>query len=178
MGDVVHVKPGYARNFLLPQRKAVRATAENRKRFESERVQLEAVNLERRSEAQHVATKLHGISIVLIRQAGESGQLYGSVSARDVADAVTADGFTIGRQQVRMQAPIKTLGLHTVLIALHPEVVVSITANVARSPDEAALQARTGGAVTRSDEELEIADEELHSATDEARSNAAVAPGS
>jgi large subunit ribosomal protein L9 len=149
MGDVVRVKPGYARNYLLPQKKAVRATEENRKRFEETRAQLEATNLQRRSEAETVAAKLDGLVITLIRQAGEAGQLYGSVTARDVADAITAAGFTVGRQQIRLHQPIKALGLHTVKVGLHPEVVVSVVVNVARTPDEAEVQARTGTAVAR-----------------------------
>lgn len=149
MGDVVRVKPGYARNYLLPGNKAVRATEENRKRFEETRAQLEASNLQRRSEAETVAAKLDGLSVVLIRQAGEAGQLYGSVTGRDVADAVTAAGFTVDRQQIRLHQPIKTLGLHTVKVGLHPEVVVEVVVNVARTQDEADVQARTGSAVAR-----------------------------
>lgn len=149
MGDVVRVRPGYARNYLLPQKKAVRATEENRKRYEEQRSQLEANNLERRGEAEAVAGRLQGLAIVLIRQAGEAGQLYGSVTARDISDAVTEAGFTVGKQQIRLNQPIKTLGLHQVAVGLHPEVIVNITANVARSPEEADTQARTGAAVTR-----------------------------
>ena len=149
MGDVVRVKPGYARNYLLPRNKAVRATEENRKRFEETRAQLEASNLQRRSEAETVAAKLDGLSVVLIRQAGEAGQLYGSVTGRDVADAITAAGFTVDRQQIRLHQPIKALGLHTVKVGLHPEVVVSVVVNVARTQDEADVQARTGTAVAR-----------------------------
>ncbi len=157
MGDVVRVKPGYARNYLLPQNKAVRATEENRKRFEEQRTQLEATNLQRRTEAEAVAAKLDGLSVVLIRQAGEAGQLYGSVTARDIADAVTAAGFTVDRQQVRLNQPIKALGLHNVKLGLHPEVVVSVVVNVARTQQEAEVQARTGSAVTRTG--LEARDE-------------------
>jgi large subunit ribosomal protein L9 len=160
MGDVVQVKPGYARNYLLPQKKAVRLTDDNRKRFEAQRAQLEATNLERRSEAQAVGAKLDGLAVVLIRQAGESGQLYGSVSARDIADAVTAGGFTIGRQQVRLQQPIKTLGLHKLGVSLHPEVVVQVIVNVARTPDEAETQARTGTAIARTGAERREEDEQ------------------
>jgi large subunit ribosomal protein L9 len=149
MGDVVRVKPGYARNYLLPQNKAVRATEENRKRFEETRAQLEASNLQRRSEAETVAAKLDGLHVVLIRQAGEAGQLYGSVTARDIADAITAAGFTVDRQQIRLNQPIKALGLHKVKVGLHPEVVVSVVVNVARTQDEADVQARTGTAVAR-----------------------------
>lgn len=152
MGEVVHVKPGFARNYLLPQGKAVRATDENRKQFDQRRAQLEASNLQRRSEAEAVAAKMAGLSVTLIRQAGESGQLYGSVSARDVADAVSDAGFSIGKQQVRLNAPIKTLGIHPVGITLHPEVIVTINANVARSRDEAEQQARTGSAFVRTEE--------------------------
>lgn len=173
MGDVVRVRPGYARNYLLPQKKAVRATDGNRKRFEEERAQLEVTNLQRKAEAEAVATKLDGLVVVLIRQAGEAGQLYGSVSARDVAEAVTADGFTVTRQQIRLGQPIKTLGLHKVAVGLHPEVAVSITVNVARTPDEAETQARTGAAVARTgaerwEEEAELeAELEVAAATTE-----------
>lgn len=155
MGEVVNVKTGYARNFLLPQNKAVRATDDNRKRFEERRAQLEATNLERKAEAEEVADPLKGLMVVLIRQAGESGQLYGSVNARDIAEAVTNAGATIRRQQVWLSAPIKTLGIHAVSVNLHPEVTIEVTVNVARSHDEAEIQARTGRAVGRSDEEDE-----------------------
>ena len=140
MGDVVTVRPGYARNFLFPRKKALRATKQNIEHFETQRQQLEAANLQRRDEAKSVADKLDGLVVVVIRQAGESGQLYGSVSARDIAEGVTAAGFTIDRGQVRMDRAIKALGLHPLRIALHPEVEVRITANVALSEDEAALQ--------------------------------------
>src|SRR5262245_24983087 len=142
MGDVVRVRDGYARNFLLPQGKALRATKDNAKRFEAERAQLEARNLERKGEAAAVAAKLDGQSFIVVRQAGETGQLYGSVTARDLADSLTAGGFTVGRSQVVLHQPIKTIGLHTVAIALHPEVESKITVNVARSEDEAERQAR------------------------------------
>jgi large subunit ribosomal protein L9 len=142
MGQLVKVKPGYARNYLLPQKKALRATKENLTYFESRRAQLEASNLQRRGEATEVAAKLEGLSVVIVRQAGESGQLYGSVSARDIATAVTEAGFTIERRQVVLERPIKTLGMHPLRIALHPEVAVTITANVAQSAEEAAMQAR------------------------------------
>ncbi len=172
MGEVVRVKPGYARNYLLPRNKAVRATEENRKRFEATRAQLEASNLQRRSEAETVAAKLDGLSVVLIRQAGEAGQLYGSVTGRDVADAITAAGFTVDRQQIRLHQPIKALGLHTVKVGLHPEVVVSVVVNVARTQDEADVQARTGSAVARTAaerrEELDRALEEKAEAMFEA----------
>lgn len=149
MGEVVRVKPGYARNYLLPRNKAVRATEQNRKRFEEQRVQLEATNLQRRTEAEGIAAKLDGLSVVLIRQAGEAGQLYGSVTARDIADAITAAGFTLDRQQIRLNQPIKTLGLHNVKVGLHPEVIVAVVVNVARTQEQADVQARTGTAVTR-----------------------------
>lgn len=162
MGEVVRVKPGYARNYLLPQNKAVRATEENRKRFEEQRTQLEANNLERRTEAQAIAAKLDGLSVVLIRQAGEGGQLYGSVTARDIADAITAAGFTLDRQQIRLNQPIKSLGLHKVKVGLHPEVVVVVVVNVARTQEQADVQTRTGAAVTRTGaESREEADQVL-----------------
>jgi large subunit ribosomal protein L9 len=142
MGDVVRVRDGYARNFLLPQGKALRATKDNAKRFENERAQLEARNLDRKNEAAAVAEKLDGQSFIVVRQAGETGQLYGSVNARDVAEILTAGGFTVGRPQVVLNQPIKTIGLHTVAIALHPEVECNVSINVARSEDEAARQAR------------------------------------
>jgi large subunit ribosomal protein L9 len=142
MGDVVTVKDGYARNFLLPQKKALRATEENIKRFESNRAQLEARNLELKKEAEAVAAKLDGQSFIAIRQAGDTGQLYGSVTARDIVEIVTAGGFSIDRRQVVLDKPIKTLGLHTTRIALHPEVIVGVTLNVARTEDEAERQAR------------------------------------
>ena len=142
MGQLVKVKPGFARNYLLPQKKALRATKENLAYFESQRAQLEANNLHRKSEATEVAGKLEGLSVVVVRQAGESGQLYGSVSARDIADAVTEAGFTIEKGQVVLERPIKSLGLHSVRISLHPEVSVAITANVARSAEEADMQAK------------------------------------
>jgi large subunit ribosomal protein L9 len=153
MGDVVNVKPGYARNYLLPQKKAVRATEDSRKRFDEQRAQLEATNLERRSEAEKVAVKLDGLSVVLIRQAGEGGQLYGSVNARDIAEAVSEAGITIRRQQVWLSQPIKALGLHPISVNLHPEVTVRVTINVARSPAEAETQAQTGRAIARADED-------------------------
>ena len=148
MGDVVKVKPGFARNYLLPQKKALRATKENMAFFETQRTQLEADNLERRSEAEAVAEKLDGMSVTLIRQAGDSGQLYGSVTARDVAQSVTENGVTVDRRQVVLDKVIKVLGLHPIKVRLHPEVVVTVTANVARSEEEAELQASTGHVVS------------------------------
>ncbi|MDX1712018.1 MAG: 50S ribosomal protein L9, partial [Rhodovibrionaceae bacterium] len=148
MGDVVTVKPGFARNYLLPQRKALRATKENIDYFEGQRAQLEAQNLKRKQEAESVAKKVDGMSVTLIRQAGESGQLYGSVSARDIADAVSEAGATVERGQVELDRAIKVLGLHPVTLRLHPEVTVTVTANVARSQGEAESQERAGRVVT------------------------------
>jgi large subunit ribosomal protein L9 len=142
MGQLVKVKPGFARNYLLPQKKALRATKENLVYFESQRAQLEANNLHRRSEATEVGGKIEGLSVVIVRQAGESGQLYGSVSVRDIAEAVSEAGFTIEKRQVVLERSIKSLGLHPVRIVLHPEVSVGITANVARSAEEADMQAK------------------------------------
>ena len=147
MGDVVNVKPGFARNFLLPRGKALRANEANRAHFEVQRVQLEAVNLEQRSEAQAIADKMTNVNVILVRQAGDTGQLYGSVSARDISDALTEIGYTISRNQVRQASPIKNLGLHLVSILLHPEVMIEVTANVARSVEEAAIQSQTGMAM-------------------------------
>ena len=155
MGETVRVRPGYARNYLLPQRKAMRATKENLAYFERQRAHLEAMNLQRRSEAEKVAGKLDGVSVVIVRQAGEAGQLYGSVTARDVADALYAEGFTVGRSQITIDRPIKTLGLLPLRVVLHPEVSVTVTVNVARSQDEAVLQAERGGMVTAEALELE-----------------------
>ena len=152
IGDVVKVRPGYARNFLLPMRKALRATEANKAKFESQRAQIEAMNLEKRSEAEKVKDKVDGIKVVLIRQAGETGQLFGSVNARDLAEAVTAAGFTIDRRQVILDRPIKTLGLHPIRVALHPEVIVAVTANVAKSTEEAEAQEKAGGYVARAEE--------------------------
>jgi large subunit ribosomal protein L9 len=153
IGDVVSVKPGFARNFLLPQKKALRATDENKKRFEAQRAQIEANNLKLKEEAQKVSTKVDGLKIVIIRQASETGILFGSVSTRDIAEGVTAAGFTVERRQVVLDKPIKTLGLHPVRVALHPEVVVTVTANVAKSEDEAAIQEKAGGFVAKTDED-------------------------
>jgi large subunit ribosomal protein L9 len=142
MGETVKVKDGFARNFLLPRGKALRATEANRKKFEGQRQQLEARNLELKREANDVSTKLDGQSFIIIRQAGETGQLYGSVSSRDIAEAATAGGFTINRNQVALQQPIKTLGLHKTTILLHPEVASTVTINVARSQEQAERQAK------------------------------------
>ena len=142
MGDVVRVKDGYARNFLLPKGKALRATKENRTRFESMKTELETRNIAQRGEAEKVSTKLDGKSFVVVRQAAEGGQLYGSVSTRDIAALLKEGGFMVDRSQIELNAPIKIIGVHTVPVALHPEVASKITINVARSADEAARQAR------------------------------------
>lgn len=154
MGDIVSVKDGYARNFLFPRKKALRATDANKKQFEVQKAQLEAENLKKREEAQHVADRMGHTEVIILRQAGEMGQLYGSVNARDVADALNEAGVKISRNQVSLKNPIKTLGLFEVAVVLRPEVVVSVTANVARSADEAEIQRSTGGAiVTNLDED-------------------------
>ena len=142
MGETVTVRDGYARNFLLPKGKALRANEANKKKFEGQRAQLEARNLERKSEASTVAEQLDGKSFIIVRSAGETGQLYGSVSTRDIADLLTAEGFTVARNQIELNQPIKTIGLSNVAIALHPEVEVTVTLNIARSPEEAERQAK------------------------------------
>ncbi len=164
MGDVVTVKPGYARNYLLPQKKALRATKENIAFFESQRAEYEARNLEQKREAEGIREKLDGVRIVLIRQAGDSGQLYGSASARDIAQTLTEEGFRVDRRQVRLTSPIKLVGLHQVQIVLHPEVVATITVNVARSEDEASLQFERGTAIIGDYEEQMQAVAEAESA--------------
>ena len=141
MGDVVSVKPGYARNFLLPTKKAIRASKENLARFEAEKAQLEAQNLERRGEAEAVSEKLEGVTVVIIRSASDAGQLYGSVTTRDIAQAITDAGFTISRNQVLLEKPVKTLGIFDFRIKLHPEVFATISVNVAQSDEEAQAQA-------------------------------------
>lgn len=151
MGDVVRVKDGYARNFLLPEGKALRANDANRKKFESQRSQLEARNLERKSEAEQIATRLSGQSFVVVRQAGETGQLYGSVNSRDLAEAMETGGFSVARSQIALNTPIKAIGMHEVRIALHPEVDTIVIVNVARSEDEAARQARGEDVTTGAD---------------------------
>jgi len=156
MGDLVKVKPGYARNYLLPQKKALRANKTNLAHFEEQRAQLEAQNLRRKEEAERIAERIAGLSVIIIRQAGESGSLYGSVSTRDIADACTAGGLTINRAQVKLEHPIKMLGLTNVRVELHPEVSISVTVNVARSQEEAEKQAR-GEAVGLAAEEEEAA---------------------
>ncbi len=155
MGDVVKVRPGFARNFLLPQKKALRASEENKKAFEHQRADLEARNLERKKEAEAAAEKINGRSFVVIRQASDTGSLYGSVSTRDIADAATAEGLKIDRTQVRIDKPLKSLGLCTVRVALHPEVDASIEINVARSEDEAERQARGEDVLAQPGDEAE-----------------------
>jgi large subunit ribosomal protein L9 len=141
MGEVVSVKDGYARNYLLPQKKALRANDVNLKTYENQKAQLEATNLETKSEAEKMGEKLAGQQFVIIRSASDAGALYGSVTIRDAAEAATAEGFTVDRKQVALIAPIKELGLHDVKVILHPEVEVEIVLNVARSAEEAELQA-------------------------------------
>jgi len=147
MGDVVNVKTGYARNFLLPNNKALRATEENRSHFDTQRAQLEAENLTQRTEAEAIGKKMDGKTVILVRQAGDAGQLYGSVSARDIAIAITDLGFTVSRGQIILERPIKTIGIHGVRVVLHAEVSVSVNVNVARTQEEAEIQAETGSAV-------------------------------
>ena len=156
MGDVVNVKDGYARNYLLPQKKALRATKDNLAQFETQRSQLEANNLEQKKEAEAVSSKLEGKIFTAIRSAGDTGQLYGSVSTRDIADAITAGGFTVDRRQIVLERPIKTLGLHETKVQLHPEVLVKVTLNVARSDEEAEKQARGEDVTVIKDEAIEI----------------------
>jgi len=182
MGDLVTVKPGYARNFLLPQGKAMRANKANLERFEAEKAQREADNLQRRGEAETEAKKMSGLAISMVRAASEMGQLFGSVTSRDIAEGVTEAGFTIQRSQVVMDKSIKTLGLHDIRVTLHPEVAVTVVVNVARSLDEAETQLKTGVAVTGGvqdvdDEPDAIAEaiaavEEVKAAADEAAADA------
>ena len=161
IGDVVKVKDGFARNYLLPKKKALRATKQNRDYFETQRAQLEARNLERKSEAQAISGKLEGKTFVLLRQAGDRGQLYGSVSPRDIADIVTSGGFSISRSQVPLDKAIKTIGLFPTSIVLHPEVRVTVTINVARTEDEAERQSRGEDVLAeRTEQEEAVADAE------------------
>jgi len=160
LGDVVNVKDGYARNFLLPRAKALRANAANLKVFEAQRADIEARNARAKEAAGKSGETLDGTSYILIRQAGESGQLYGSVSGRDVADAVNAEGGKVERAMVVLDKPIKTLGLHEVKVRLHPEVTVTVTLNIARSQDEAERQARGEDVINAQFEEDRIADEQ------------------
>jgi large subunit ribosomal protein L9 len=161
MGDVVKVRDGYARNFLLPKGKALRATKDNLARFERERAQLETRNLELKKEAEAVAVKLEGKSFIAIRQASDAGHLYGSVSTRDIADLITEGGFSIDRNQILLDKPIKMLGQHPVRVRLHPEVEAGVTMNVARTPEEAERQARGEDVRARREEEEEAAAEDV-----------------
>ncbi|ALE03982.1 50S ribosomal protein L9 [Bartonella ancashensis] len=154
IGDIVSVKDGYARNFLLPKGKALRANETNKKYFEMQHAQLEARNLERKSEAQAIAEKLSGQSFLIIRSAGETGQLYGSVSTRDIAEIIIENGFSIERNQIELHHPIKMIGLHTVAISLHPEVQITVTINIARSANEAKQQIE-GRNLTSAEEDQE-----------------------
>lgn len=159
MGDVVNVKPGYARNYLLPRKKALRASESSRAVFEQQRAQLEAENLKNRQEAERVAEDLNGRTVIIVRQASDSDQLYGSVTTRDIATAVTESGVTIDRRQVKLPNPIKTVGMHTIRVDLHPEVSSEIVANIARSEEEAEMQAR-GERINRDGDVIDIAEEE------------------
>jgi large subunit ribosomal protein L9 len=156
MGDIVNVRDGFARNFLLPQNKALRATEENKKVFEGRRAQLEADNLANKKEAEAVFGKLDGKSFVIIRAAGDTGQLYGSVSTRDIATVISEGGFTVDRNQIELDHPIKSLGLTTCRVQLHPEVASTVTLNVARSEDEAEKQARGESVAVVKEEALDL----------------------
>ncbi len=170
MGDIVAVKAGYARNYLLPQGKALRATKANQEHFEAQRTQFETQNLTHRTEAEALAERLDGLAVVLIRQAGENGQLYGSVTARDISDAVTEAGFTLDRRQVAIERPIKELGLHAIRVTLHPEVRVIVKANVAQSEESAVLQAEA--AEPRQPAPAPVAEPEAEAATEAAEAAA------
>jgi large subunit ribosomal protein L9 len=165
MGDVVAVRPGFARNYLLPQKKALRATKDNKELFETQRTQLEASNLELKKEADGISKKLDGLSITIVRQASDNNQLYGSVTVRSIAQSITDAGFTVDSKQVQMARPIKTVGMHEVIVRLHPEVSVSVTANVARSEEEAVAQAE--GRTLNEDDQIEAAQQEVVAAEDE-----------
>jgi large subunit ribosomal protein L9 len=166
MGEVVRVKDGFARNFLLPQGKALRATKDNRAKFETMKGQLEARNLELKGDAEKIGAKLNGQSFIVVRQASETGQLYGSVSPRDIVAILTTGGFTVSRGQIALNTPIKNIGLHRVPVTLHPEIEVSITINVARSADEAGRIARGENVIAPRDERLVIATGEEAAAED------------
>ncbi|MBL4837597.1 MAG: 50S ribosomal protein L9 [Kordiimonadaceae bacterium] len=169
MGDVVRVKDGFARNFLLPTKKALRATEGNRAVFEADRTRLEADNLERKSEAETVAATMTDVKVVMVRAAGEGGQLYGSVSSRDISDAVTEAGVKLNRSQVVLDRAIKTLGLHDVVIRLHPEVSETVVINIARSDEEAVVQFETGSIVvsTEANEDFDADNEFIAEVADE-----------
>jgi large subunit ribosomal protein L9 len=170
MGEVVAVKDGYARNYLVPQGKAMRATKGNLAEFDRRRVQLEADNLKRKEDAASAAAMIEGQRVVILRQAGETGHLYGSVSSRDIAEAFTEEGVTIDRQQVRLESPLKVLGIHDVRVALHPEVDVHVSVNIARSQEEAELQ--TNPELAAALEESEREAERLEREADEAETAA------
>ena len=159
MGEVVRVRPGYARNFLLPQKKAQRATKANLAKFETDRVQLEARNLKLKEEAERLSERMAGLTVTLIRQASESGALYGSVSARDISEGVTTAGMSTSRSQIILPHPIKTLGLSTVRLVLHPEVSLPVTVNVARSVEESEKQARGEQVGQQAEEDVEMEDD-------------------
>lgn len=177
MGDVVTVKDGFARNFLLPQKKALRATETNKAVFEADRARLEADNLERKSEAEKVAAQMTDVKVIMVRAAGESGQLYGSVSSRDIAEAVTEAGVKINRNQVVLDRAIKTLGLHDVAVVLHPEVTETVVVNIARSEEEAEVQFSTGAAVVASEEEDFSENEFVEEVSEETEEEAVEAAG-
>ena len=170
MGDVVAVRPGFARNYLLPQKKALRATKDNKVLFETQRTQLEASNLELKNEADTISKKLEGLSITIVRQASDNNQLYGSVTVRSIAQSITDTGFTVDSKQVQMARPIKTVGMHEVIVKLHPEVSVSITANVARSEEEAVAQAE--GRTLNEDDQIEAAQQDTVAAEDDTAAEA------
>ena len=166
MGDIVSVKPGFARNYLLPQKKALRATDGNRNTFENQRAQLDTVHLEQRTEAESVAAKLDGLATVIVRQASDNDQLYGSVTVKNIAQAITDAGFTVESKQVQLARPIKTVGMHNVIVKLHPEVSVTVRANVARSEEEAKIQAE-GRRVSRAgDDEVNLVETPFPSSYD------------
>ncbi|WP_226577058.1 50S ribosomal protein L9 [Acuticoccus sediminis] len=169
MGEEVRVKDGFARNFLLPQGKALRANRDNRAKFEAQKVDLEARNAERRQAAEALGKRVAGKSFVAIRQAGQTGQLYGSVSTRDIADVLTAEGFSVERRQVDLGAPIKAIGLHEITLVLHPEVIVPVTINVARSQDEAERQAKGEDVLAERDfdDDVDFEDEDETPTADE-----------
>ena len=177
MGDLVSVKPGYARNYLLPQGKALRANKANMERFELERAQREADNLTKRSEAEAEAKKMDGLAVNMVRAASEMGQLFGSVTSRDIAEAITEAGFTINRSQVIMDRAIKTLGLTDTRIRLHPEVSVSVTVNIARSLAEAETQLKTGVVVTGETDDVASTDEQISSPSRQVEDTELVAEG-
>ena len=164
MGDIVTVKPGFARNYLLPRKKALRLTDANRAIFDQQRTQLEAENLKNRAEAERVAKSMDGLVVIIVRQASDSDQLYGSVTTRDIAAGITDAGITAEKRQIKLDRPIKTVGMHPIRVDLHPEVSVEIVANVARSKEEAELQAR-GERINRDGEVVEISEAPVETET-------------